>query len=402
MSAKELKKFKIVKEVESGRLTQKKAAKLLNVSDRTVRRWQRVVEQKDAQGLVHGNRGQRSPRKIPSKERNKIKKLLLSRYTDFTPAFATEKLLELHDIKRHRTTIRPIMIELGLWTPKNKHSGKKVVHRQWRERKTHRGELVQFDGSYHDWFEGRGGINEVCLLAAIDDATGQILHLSFAPHEGTLPVMDFWTKYAGIQGLPQAIYLDRFSTYKMTQKVAQENHDLKTQLERACHTLGVELIFALSPQAKGRVERLFQTLQDRLIKELRLHNICSVEVANRFLEGAFISSFNRKYGIDPKDPTDIHRKLSKRELQEIPDTFCRMNQRTIMNDFTISFKSQWYQILPTKSLAIRPKDEVTVREYPDGTLSFSIRNKQALTKPIAKRIAFRMSVCKPTPILVPI
>lgn len=393
MSTKELRNLQVVEQVRSGQLTSLEAAARLDVTDRTIRRWKALVAEQGAQGLVHASRGKTSPHQIPPAERQHILKLIQAHYPDFGPTLVAEKLLELHGIKRDPTTVRDLMILKGAWTPRSNTRGSQpVVHRQWRERRAHRGELVQFDGSYHDWFEGRGGVAETCLLAAIDDATGQLLHLRFAQHEGTLPVMQFWTEYARQHGLPKEIYLDRFSTYKMTQQVAQDNPDLKTQLQRAMATLGVKLIFALSPQAKGRVERLFKTLQDRLVKELRLRNISSVAAANQFLDQHFVLAFNHKFSCAPRELADFHRPLNIREQQTLPETLCRMEERSTQHDFTVSFKAQWYQLLPTKGLAIRPKDTVLIREYPDHTLSFSIRNKRALVIPIAKRRERRSSV----------
>ncbi len=250
------------------------------------------------------------------------------------------KLRERHGIHRDPTTIREIMVDEGLWIPRSKRGGHHgPVHRTWRERRAHRGELAQFDGSYHPWLEDRlldaaGLPKELCLLASIDDATGDLGHLQFVSDEGVLPVMTFWTQYTHQNGLPRAIYLDRFSTYKMTQDAALQNPDLKTQLQRAMDTLGVQLIFALSPQAKGRVERLFKTLQDRLVKELRIRQISTVEDANLFLTKTFLPAFNRSHHREPREAADFHRPLSKRELEQLPQTLCRMEQRIVHNDFT--------------------------------------------------------------------
>ena len=306
--------MKVVRDILAGRRTQGGEAQRLKITTRCIRYWMESFEASGAEGLVHGNRGKESPRRIPKKERVQIASLIRKNYADFGPTFASEKLSELHGIMRDPKTIRSIMVEEKIWVPGSKRGRTMVVHRTWRERRSRRGELVQFDGSYHDWFEGREGLGETCLLAAIDDATGELLWAQFVEHEGTLPVMGFFTQYAGKHGLPASLYLDRFSTYKMTQDVAVQNPDLKTQLQRAMKTLGVELIFALSPQAKGRVERLFKTLQDRLVKDLRIRNISSVQEANRFLEETYLTSFTRKYGVEPKVAQDAHRPLSKREL----------------------------------------------------------------------------------------
>jgi transposase len=385
MSRKENERVKVVSDILAGRRTQVGEAERLNVTTRCIRYWIESFEQNGAKGLVHGNRGKESPRRIPKVEREKIASLIRNNYADFGPTFACEKLLEDHGIRRDPKTIRSVMVEEKIWVPGNTARRALSVHRSWRERRSRRGELVQFDGSYHDWFEGRDGKTESCLLAAIDDATGELLWAQFAEHEGTLPVMRFFTEYAGIHGLPASVYLDRFSTYKMTQDVAVQNPDLKTQLQRAMKTLGVELIFALSPQAKGRVERLFKTLQDRLVKELRIRNISSVEKANRFLERTYLASYTRKYGVEPKEAQDAHRPLSKRERDALPQTLCRMEERVLQNDFTVSFETQWFQILKTSGLAIRPKDPVIVRQFPDRSLSFAIRNKSSNVKPIPKR-----------------
>lgn len=390
MSQQENERVKVVHDILAGRRTQAGEAERLKVTTRTIRYWMESFEANGAEGLVHGNRGKKSPRRIPQTEHDQIASLIRNHYADFGPTFACEKLSELYGIVRDPKTIRSIMVKEKIWVPGSKRGRTMVVHRIWRERRSRRGELVQFDGSYHRWFEerllGADGLPlEVCLLAAIDDATGELLWAQFVEHEGTLPVMGFFTQYARKHGLPASLYLDRFSTYKMTQDIAVQNPDLKTQLQRAMKTLGVELIFALSPQAKGRVERLFKTLQDRLVKELRIRGIPSVEEANRFLEQTFLVSFTRKYSVEPREPQDAHRPLSKRELNLLPQTLCRMLTRVLQNDFTVSFESQWFQVLRTTGLAIRPKDPVVVRQFPDGSLALSIRNKLVNTKPILKR-----------------
>lgn len=402
MSPKELRSLTIVQDASSQRLTTSEAAERASVTGRTIRRWKAKVRDQGAGGLLHGNRGKRSPRHIPDTERRKIRDLITSRYPDFAPTAVSERLAEHHGITYDPTTIRDVMIDEQLWIPRSqrpRHRG--IVHRRWRERKAHRGELVQFDGSYHHWFEGRGSLGEVCLLASIDDATGELLGTQFVPHEGVLPVMGFWQAYISIHGLPRAIYLDRLSTYKMHLTVAKDNPDLKTQLQRSMDTLGVELIFAYSPQAKGRVERLFRTLQDRLVKAMRLKGIASVEAGNRFLDQNFTPAFNRRFSVVPRERADFHRILSKRELVQLPDVLCRQETRSVQYDFTVSFRSQWYQILPTRGLAIRPRDSVLIREYPDGRLGFFLRHRALNIQPIAKTASRKIRQLRLLPTLAP-
>jgi len=386
MSEQDLARHRLVTEAAAGRLTNAEAAAKASVTERTIRRWRAAVADQGVRGLMHGNRGRLSPRKIPKPEADGIIRLVRERYADCTAALIAEKLRELHGIRRDPKTVAGILREAGAWTsPMARTSRAKPIHRAWRERRSHRGSLVQFDGSYHDWFEGRGGLTEACLLAAIDDATGRVLHAEFAAHEGTLPVMGFWRAYVGLHGLPAHVYLDKFSTYRMHMETARENHDAKTQLQRAMATLGVGLIFANSPQAKGRVERLFRTLQDRLVRELRFKGIATALEANRFLKSVFLPDFNRRFAVPPREKQDHHRPLSQRELGGLREVLVRQERRVVQHDFTFSFRTRWYQILPTAGLVVRPKDTIDVREYPEGDLAFFIRNKPLVFEAILKQ-----------------
>ena len=381
MSLRQLNHLDLLRRVERSELTERKAAELLQVTDRTVRRQLARLDDEGPGFLKHGLKGQPSNNRMPDKETEKIEKLLREKYSDFGPTFAAEKLSELHDIDRDAKTVRRILISLKLFMPRRVRT--KVVHRFWRMRRSMKGELVQFDGSYHDWFDGRGGITEACLLLAIDDATGDILDAQFAPHEGVLPVMGFWLGYAAIHGIPQAVYLDRFSTYSMNMKIAAENPDTLTQFERAAKDVGMKVIHAHSPQAKGRVENAFGTLQDRLIKEMRLKNVRSVEEANIFLRRSFIPSYNRKFGKTPTKPGDLHRKPTERELKDVlPYIFCRKETRVVRNDFTLPYKKTWFQLLPTPRLAMRPKERVDVHELPGGFIHLFVRGKSANFLPL--------------------
>jgi len=373
MSKKELDRYEIIKRLLRKEINGVKAANLLRLSVRQVKRLKARVKARGATGLVHGNRGQLSHHRLPEKEREKIKQLLHRHYYDFGPTLASEKLTLDHRLDYDPKTIRQIMIDEELWKPKAKKE--KQTHRSWRERKSAYGEMIQFDGSYEHWLENRGGSGEICLLAAIDDATGKITKARFVKDEGVFPVFDFWKDYLSKQGRPCSIYLDKFSTYKMNQKVAVENHDLKTQFERAAHELGIGLIFANSPQAKGRVERLFSTLQDRLIKELRLAKISTVEAANDFLEKIFLPSFNIQFAVEPRSQANLHCQLAVKEQKQLESIFSRQTERVAQNDFTVSFKNQWYQLVKDQPVTVCRKDKLMVEERLDGSICFRLRGK---------------------------
>ncbi len=259
------------------------------------------------------------------------------------------------------------------------------------------GELVQFDGSYEWWLEKRFPF-KLCLLAAIDDATGKILYARFEYNEGVFPVMRFWRTYIEQYGAPQSIYLDRFSTYSMNSADAKENPDTATQFERAAKELTIEIIHALSPQAKGRVERLFGTLQDRLVKELRLAGINTPEDANTFLTKTYIGVFNQRFAKEAAKAGDLHRVLSEKEKAALPLILCRHEKRVLQNDFTISYNSVRYQLLPTPRLLMRPKDDVLVHELSDTRVRLFIRSKEALWKKITNRKEWAGELAMPLPL----
>lgn len=371
MSQKEIDRYDIIKRLIHREINGTQSADLLKLSTRQIRRLKTKVKKQGAAGLIHGNRGKASNRRISAKEKQNIIILLHRHYYDYGPTFASEKLATSHRLKRDPKTIRQIMIEQKLWQPKKKKNGSE--YRAWRQRKANYGEMVQFDGSYEHWFENRAP--QCCLLAAIDDATGRIIRAKFNQHEGVFPVFDFWLEYLEKHGKPRSIYLDKFSTYKMNQRVALENHDLKTQFERATAQLQIETISAHSPQAKGRVERLFGTLQDRLIKELRLSNISTLAAANEFLAKVFIPQFNTKFSVKPLSETNLHGQLALTERKQLKSIFSRQTERTIQNDFTLSFKNQWYQLTKEQPATVCKKDKIIVEEHIDGCIQIRLRGK---------------------------
>lgn len=260
MSGKELRRVHVIRQVLDRKLTQVKAATVLGLSPRQVRRLVARVRQEGDGGLVHRGRGQPSNRRIPEGHKTKILRLYETRYGDFGPTLAAEKLVERHGLTLSDETLRRWLRGRGI----DHFARRKRPHRVWRVRKTHVGELVQLDGSHHDWFEGRGP--QCVLMAYIDDASSRVF-ARFYEYEGTIPAMDSFWQYLQQYGLPLAIYADKHTTYQSSAEPTIEEQlagvEPVSQFGRALHELGVELIAAHSPQAKGRVERLFRTLQDR-------------------------------------------------------------------------------------------------------------------------------------------
>lgn len=370
MSQRELKRYSVIAQLIKKLINGTTAAELLKLSVRQVKRLKAAVLESGAKGLIHGNRGQTSNHRIDRREKEKIVLLLHKHYPDFGPTFAAEKLDELHDIKHDSKTIRAIMIEEKLWKTRPLKSASD--HRSWRERKHCIGEMQQFDGSYEYWFEDRS--SKCCLLAAIDDASGIVTHAKFVQDEGVMPVFGFWQEYLLLHGKPMAIYTDKFSTYKMNHKQAMENYDQKTQFQRAMSELQIEPIFANSPEAKGRVERLFGVLQDRLIKELRLAKINNIEDANRFLK-KYLVKFNRQFGVEPKNKINLHRTLSEKETRILGGILSRQTKRVVQNDFTISFQSRWYQLTKDQPVTIGKHDQVIVEERTNGDIQIRFGGK---------------------------
>lgn len=382
MSQKELNKYEVVKRSIEKDITVQKASDLLRLTERQIYNLRSAVKSGGAASLIHGNRGKPSNRRIPEAERRQIVKLLLERYVDFKPTHASEKLKEVHGLDRDPKTVRQIMINEEIWTPKKQ---KSPEYRCSRLRKEHYGEMEQFDGSYEHWFEDRLP-GEYCLLASIDDATGKITELKFAQDEGTLPVFDFWQDYYLARGKPRSIYLDKLRTYFNNHPSALGEEEMLTQFQRAMRELGVETIVAHSPQAKGRIEKLFKTLQDRLIKEMRLRNISDIPTANRFLGEEFIPWFNARYGLEPERKANLHRKLSQYEKKLLPAVLSRQSERTVQNDFTFRFNNQWFQLGKEQPATIRPKDRVLLEERIDGSLQIRLRGKYLNYQTLAAKL----------------
>ena len=378
LNSKEQEKATILRSAIMGKITNAQAAKQLRLSIRQVQRAKAGVRRDGANAVVHGLKGKTSNHAFPEDTKVKAIEVISDKYADFKPVFAQEKLQTIHDMQMTSQTIRVWMTEAGIWKTRKQKSIS--VHRSWRPRKEYFGEMQQFDGSYHLWFENRFADQfespiEVCLLASIDDATGKITKAVFAANEGVHAVFTFWKEYVEEWGKTLSIYLDKFSTYKINHKTAVDNSDLMTQFERAMQDLNIYLISANSPQAKGRIERLFGTLQDRLVKEMRLEGINTPEDGNKFLKEVFIPKFNDKFAVTPAKAGSVHNILNPTDKTNINRIFSVQSKRVINNDFTIQFKNNWYQLVEVQPTTVRAKEKVLVEEWLDNSVHFSLRGK---------------------------
>lgn len=371
MTQKDLARYQVIKNLIAKLINGADAAKQLCLSVRQVKRLKARVASEGGEGILHRLKNRASNHRTDPKVYRKAKELIESLYPDFGPVLAHEKLTETHGLDIGPAATRNLMIAENIWIPKKRRRNKQ--YRSQRERKDCFGEMIQFDGCYHHWFEDRGG--ECCLLAGIDDATGKPTKLMFANSESVEDVFAYWKDYIARHGKPVAVYLDKYSTYKINHKNAKDNYELLTQFQRAAKELGITLITAHSPQAKGRVENPFGTFQDRLVKELRLRNISTIEKANKFLEDFWTEDYGRRFAVLPKSGTDLHRKLTAKESANLDAIFSVQSVRKVKNDFTIQFKNYWYQLAKEQPATVCRNDIVLIEERLDGMLAMRLRGK---------------------------
>jgi hypothetical protein len=340
-----------------------------------------------AKGIVHKSRGRPSTRKMSEGKELTIKDLLKDKYYYFGPTLASEYLDKYNKIVVSKEKVRQMMIEEGLWIAKKQKEHSK--HRKWRERKDQYGEMQQFDGSYHYWF----GEEETCLLLAIDDATSKITHAKFDKNEGRIAVFTFWIEYIRKHGKPYSIYLDKFSTYKVNHKNAEDNKELLTQFQKGMNELEVEVIPAHSAEAKGRVERNNQTLQDRLVKALRFLKINTIEEANRYLEEEFIPEHNEKFAVLPRVDKNMHILLNKNT--DIEAVLSIKEERTVCNDYTIRYKNNYYQLEKAQPISVSKGDKVTVETRVTGETYLKKKNQYLDFYLLPERPKKEIDICLP-------
>lgn len=365
MSERELSRLEVVRRVKRKSMKQREAAEVLGVTVRQIKRLCKAYQAGGAAGLISQRRGRPSNNRLAEKTVKKARELLGSHYHDFGPTLAHEKL-SIKGVKLSVEAVRQLMIAEGLWQVRR--APRAVIH-QMRERRARVGELIQIDGSPHDWFEGRAP--RCTLLVFVDDATSQLMHLQFVEAETTFNYFAGVRSYIEEFGKPLALYSDKFSVFRVNLPNALTGTGL-TQFGRAMKELKIELICAHSPQAKGRVERANQTLQDRLTKELRLLGISSVAAANAYLP-TFIKEYNARFGVTPRCAESAHRPLQKGEDLNRVLTLCE--RRILSKNLTLSYSNVIYQIQTKRAAYTMRSAAVEVRETSTGEITIEYKGR---------------------------
>jgi len=402
MSSKEISKLEIMQRLSQQQLSQAEAGTILSLSTRQIKRLLKAYRSQGAAGLVSKQRGRPSNNRLAAEIKQKALDGLKTKYQGFGPTLAHEKLVEQEQLRLSKESVRKLMITENLWKARK---AKKVVVHQLRERRACFGELVQMDGSPHDWFEGRAAA--CVLLVFIDDATGKLLQLRFVDCESFLNYAQAAEGYFRQYGKPVAFYSDKHGIFRVNQRSTGASEAI-TQFGRAMQELDIQIICANTPQAKGRVERVIQTLQDRLPKEMRLQDIASRQAGNAYLP-AFIQDFNQRFGEEPRSSVDAHRPLTSKD--DLAHILTWQETRSLSKNLTLQFQNTVYQIQtkrPTYALrnarvtvCVNALDEISIW-YKDQPLAYTLFQPQTqqaqivLTKDLDHTLAQRTPV-KPAP-----
>lgn len=360
MSAREFSRLDVLRDLDSGRITAVEAGQLLGLGRSQVFNLLGRLRRHGAASLVSKRRGLASNDRLPGTVHDLAVALVRERYTDFGPTFAAEKLAGVHGCAVSRETLRQWMIAEGIWADRARRLPR--VH-QPRNRRERLGELIQIDGSKHWWFEDRGP--QCTLIAYVDDATSRLMHGSFVSSESTFDYLRETEAYVMRHGRPIAFFSDKHSIFRVSKPDAKGGDGL-TQFTRALSEINIDLICANSPQAKGRVERSFGTLQDRLVKELRLAGIDTIEAANAVLP-ALLEAHNARFAKPDFSPVDAHRPLPTSVIPD--DVFAWKEERTVTNNLTVQYDQVMFLIEPSPSTRPLARQRVTVIDYTDGRIA---------------------------------
>jgi transposase len=370
MTQKELDINTVIDQLIKKQMWIKEASKRINKCIKQTRRIRDKYRKEGSKWLIHKARWKPSNNKWNNSKYFDAVQIVKEKYHDYWPTLSAEKLFEKHSIKIPVSTLRLQMIKNWIWKWKTRKKQSKQFTA--RPRKESYWEMIQYDWSYHLWFEGRDWTRYQCLLVAVDDATWEVT-AKFALNEGLVETMKFWKEYMLEKWKPKTIYLDKFATYKVNYPNATDDKELPTQFRRACNNLNIELIFANTPQAKWRVERMNWTFQDRLVKALREENISNIIDANKFLKEIFLPDFNKKFMVEAKSDSNLHLNLRDDEILKLDQIFSKHISRKIANDFTIKIDNKFYQLYRKKEwkYTIRPKETITVEKHLNWDIKIS-------------------------------
>lgn len=367
MSSKELSRLEIMEKLSAGALNQQQAADTLRISVRQVKRIWKAFKMDGARGLISKKRGREGNHRLSEEVKIKALRLISEKYIDFGPTLAHEKLTQCDELQLSIGTVRGLMITHGIWKPKK---AKRVRVFQMRARRPREGEMIQVDGSPHSWFEDRGP--KCTLLVYADDATSKIMQLKFVESESLQSYFSTTQEYIEEHGRPLALYTDKHGVFRVNRTGALSGRGV-TQFGRAMEELDIRLIFANTPQAKGRVERCNRTLQDRLVKELRLQNISTKEEGNAFLP-AFVEGYNRRFAVVAKNPANAHREL--RKTDQLDRIFSIKEKRKLSKELMLQYKNIIYQIATKRSAYTLRGSTVVVRESMEGEVTLFHNNTE--------------------------
>jgi len=395
MSAKELSRVEVMQKLSEKRMSQKEAGAILHLSTRQIKRLLKAYRKRGATGLISKHRGRKGNNRLAEEVKKQALNLLKTKYKGFGPTLAHEKLVEREKLKLSDESVRKLMIEEDLWKP---HKAKKAVTHQLRERRACFGELVQIDGSPHDWFEGRA---ERCtLLVFIDDATGKLGQLLFVDNESFVSYAQAAEGYFRQYGKPVALYSDKHGIFRVNLPSVGQGTAL-TQFGRAMQELDIEIICANTPQAKGRVERVIQTLQDRLPKEMRLRKIASREAGNAYLP-EFVVDFNQRFAEPPRSTVDLHRPLTAKE--DLSHILTWQETRTLSKNLTLQFQKTVYQIQTQRpfyalrnalvTVCVNAQEQITIL-YNGKALPYTIYNQQTKQAEVVSAKQIDLALQKP-------